>query len=63
MCSCVEDAEIDILVVHPKFAEIGAQIVARATNVKHLLTLGPADVGEDLLALCRQVRTGGAHSR
>src|SRR5258705_10182959 len=50
-----EDAEIDILVVHPKFAEIGAAIVARATTVKHLLTLGPADVGEDLLALCAQV--------
>ncbi len=50
-----EDAEVDILIVHPKFAEIGAQIVARATSVKHLLTLGPADVGEDLLALCAQV--------
>ena len=50
-----EDAEIDILIVHPKFAEIGAQIAARAANVKHLLTLGPAEVGEDLLALCRNV--------
>jgi fatty-acyl-CoA synthase len=50
-----DDAEVDILVVHPKFAEVGAQIVARATTVKHLLTLGPADVGEDLLALCAQV--------
>jgi fatty-acyl-CoA synthase len=49
-----EDAEVDILVVHPKFAEIGAAIFARATNIKHLLTLGPADVGEDLLALCAQ---------
>ena len=49
------DAEVDVLIVHPKFAEIGAQIVARATNVMHLLTLGPADVGEDLLALCAQV--------
>lgn len=49
------DAEVDILIVHPKFAEVGAQIVAQATNVKHLLTLGPADVGEDLLALCAQV--------
>jgi fatty-acyl-CoA synthase len=49
------DAEVDILIVHPKFAELGAQIVAQATNVKHLLTLGPADVGEDLLALCAQV--------
>jgi len=25
-----EDAEVDILVVHPKFAEVGAQIVARS---------------------------------
>jgi fatty-acyl-CoA synthase len=50
-----EDAEVDILIVHPKFAEVGAQILSRATNVKHLLTLGPADVGEDLLALCSQV--------
>jgi fatty-acyl-CoA synthase len=49
------DAEVDILVVHPKFAEIGAQIVARAEGVKHLLTLGPAEVGEDLLALCAEV--------
>jgi fatty-acyl-CoA synthase len=50
-----EDAEVDILIVHPKFADVGAQILSRATNVKHLLTLGPADVGEDLLALCSQV--------
>ncbi|MGO9067829.1 AMP-binding protein [Mycobacterium sp.] len=50
-----EDAEVDILVVHPKFADIGAEILARAASVKHLLTLGPAAVGEDLLALCAQV--------
>jgi fatty-acyl-CoA synthase len=50
-----EDAEVDVLIVHPKFAAIGAQILSRATNVKHLLTLGPADVGEDLLELCSQV--------
>ena len=50
-----QDAEIEILVVHPQFAEIGAQIVARATGVKHLLTLGPAVVGDDLLALCAEI--------
>ncbi|MDR3664202.1 MAG: AMP-binding protein [Mycobacterium sp.] len=50
-----EDAEVDILVVHPKFADIGAEILARAASVKHLLTLGPAAVGEDLLALCTQL--------
>ena len=58
-----EDAEVDILIVHPKFAEVGAQIVARATNVKHLLTLGPADVGEDLLALCSEVGPETAQPR
>jgi fatty-acyl-CoA synthase len=50
-----DDAEVDILVVHPQFAEIGAQIVARAVGVKHLLVLGPAEVGDDLLALCAGV--------
>jgi fatty-acyl-CoA synthase len=50
-----EDAEVDILIVHPKFAEVGAQIAARAGTVKHLLTLGTAEVGEDILALCRNV--------
>ncbi len=49
------DAEVDILIVHPKFADVGAQIVAQAANVMHLFTLGPANVGEDLLALCGQV--------
>lgn len=48
------DADVDILIVHPKFAAIGAQIAARATNVT-VLTLGPADVGEDLLALCAEL--------
>jgi fatty-acyl-CoA synthase len=46
-----QDAEVDILIVHPKFADVGEQVVARATNVKHLLTLGTAVGGEDLLAL------------
>jgi fatty-acyl-CoA synthase len=50
-----DDAGIDILVVHPQFADVGAQIVAKAVGVKHLLTLGPATVGEDLLALCAKV--------
>jgi fatty-acyl-CoA synthase len=50
-----EDAEVDVLIVHPKFADVGAQILSRATNVKHLLTLGPANVGEDLHALCSEV--------
>jgi len=52
-----QDAETDILVVHPKFAEVGAQIVARATGVKHLFTLGPADAGRDLLALAAAVES------
>jgi len=47
-----DDAGISVLVVHPAFAEHGALVVDRAATVKHLLTLGPAAHGEDLLALC-----------
>jgi fatty-acyl-CoA synthase len=50
-----DDSGISVLVVHPLFAERAAQIAARATTVKHVLTLGPASEGEDLLELCREV--------
>jgi fatty-acyl-CoA synthase len=53
-----DDAEIELLVVHPDFAAIGAAVAERAHTVRHLLTLGPAEVGEDLLAACAQ-RAGG----
>lgn len=46
-----EDAEVSVLVVHPAFAAVGAEIVARSPGVRALLTLGPAEHGEDLLAL------------
>jgi fatty-acyl-CoA synthase len=47
-----EDAEIEVLVVHPKFAETGAAVAQRAGSVRHLLTLGPTEAGPDLLDLC-----------
>lgn len=54
-----DDAGITVLIVHPKFAETGAQLAARCAGIKHLLTLGPADAGEDLLALCEQIPARG----
>ena len=50
-----DDAEVSVLVVHPAFAETGQKIADGTPGVKHLLTLGPAEFGEDLLALCDQV--------
>jgi fatty-acyl-CoA synthase len=50
-----DDAGITVLIVHPKFAETGAQLAARCAGIEHLLTLGPAEAGEDLLALCEQI--------
>ncbi len=49
-----DDAGITVLIVHPKFAETGAQLAARCAGIEHLLTLGPAEAGEDLLALCEK---------
>lgn len=46
-----DDAGIDVLIVHPMFAEVGAAVYEGAKSVRHLLTLGPADVGENLLVL------------
>ena len=50
-----DDAGITVLIVHPKFAETGAQLMAQCATIERLLTLGPAEVGEDLLALCPRV--------
>ncbi|MDT7681756.1 MAG: fatty-acyl-CoA synthase [Pseudonocardiales bacterium] len=47
-----DDAGIEVLVVHPDFAETGAAIAEQARTVRHLLTLGPAEVGQDLIAAC-----------
>jgi fatty-acyl-CoA synthase len=48
-----DQTETDVLVVHPSFAETGAAIAAAAASIRHVVTLGPSDLGEDLLALAR----------
>jgi len=53
-----DDAEIAVLVLHPKFAETGAALARRCPRIGCLLTLGPAEVGEDLLALVDDVPAG-----
>jgi fatty-acyl-CoA synthase len=53
-----EDAEIAVLVVHPKFAATGAALAERCPGIGYLLTLGPAPVGKDLLALVESVPAG-----
>jgi len=46
-----EDAKATVLVVHPAFSAIAAAIAERTPSLQVVLTLGPADIGEDLLAL------------
>jgi fatty-acyl-CoA synthase len=45
------DAELEVLVVHPTFAEVGAQVLARAPGLKHLVVLGESGVGPSLFGL------------
>ncbi|HVJ96968.1 MAG TPA: AMP-binding protein, partial [Acidimicrobiia bacterium] len=47
----VEDAELETLVFDPSFAERAQQLQERCPTLKRLLSLGPCEVGEDLLAL------------
>jgi fatty-acyl-CoA synthase len=53
-----QDAGIAALVVHPKFAETGAALAERCPGIGHVLTLGPAEVGADLLALASETPGG-----
>lgn len=53
-----DDAEIEVLIVHPKFAEVGAAVAERSASVRHLLSLGPTGDCPDLLELCKGVTPG-----
>ncbi|ORV51703.1 acyl-CoA synthetase [Mycobacterium europaeum] len=53
-----DDAEIELLVVHPKFAEAAAIIAERAASVRHVLTIGPTGGFPDLLELAGRVAPG-----
>ncbi|GAA4797681.1 AMP-binding protein [Actinomycetospora chlora] len=47
-----DDAEIEVLVAHPAYAERAAAVAERAATVRHVLSLGPSEAGPDLLARC-----------
>ena len=47
-----DDAEIEVLVVHPSFAATAAAVAERSATVRHVLTIGASEAGPDLLALC-----------
>jgi fatty-acyl-CoA synthase len=53
-----DDAEIELLVVHPKFAETAAAIADRAASVRHVLTIGPNDGFPNLLDLVAGIDPG-----
>jgi fatty-acyl-CoA synthase len=52
------DVEASVLFADPMFAERAAEISSRCPGVRHVITFGPADLGEDLFALYD--RTPGA---
>nr|MDT0663600.1 AMP-binding protein [Micromonospora sp. DSM 115978] len=54
----VADAQIETLVFDPSFAERAAQLAERVPTLKRLLSFGPTDVGEDLLASAEGFEAG-----
>jgi fatty-acyl-CoA synthase len=53
-----DDAEIELLVVHPKFAEAAAAIAEQAASVRHVLTIGPTGAFPNLLELAGDAAPG-----
>lgn len=53
-----DDAEVSLLLVHPRLAEVGAAVVEKASSVRMVLTLGPSDLGRDVHEVCAQ-ESGG----
>ena len=50
----VDDAELETLVFDPAFAERARQLQRRCPGLGRLLSLGPCEIGEDLLALAEK---------
>ena len=46
-----EDAGATTLLVHPVYAEVGAALAERVDSITAVLTLGPSDLGRDVLAM------------
>jgi fatty-acyl-CoA synthase len=59
----LEDSETQVLVVDAEtFGDRGGDLAARASNLKHVFTLGPAGYGVDLLAAVEAGGTATARS-
>lgn len=53
--SLCDDTGASVLVAHPSYAEAAAAIAERSASITTVLTLGPADIGRDLLAAINDV--------
>ena len=54
----LENAGIETLIIDPVFAQRGADLLERVGCLKQVLTFGPADIGQDINAICER-QTGG----
>jgi fatty-acyl-CoA synthase len=43
------DAEVEVMIVHPSYSEAGRQILEQCPTVRHLLVIGESEVGDNLL--------------
>ncbi|CAN5300675.1 fatty-acid--CoA ligase FadD8 [soil metagenome] len=55
----IEDGSVDVFIYEPKqFSVRAAEIAGRAERLKAILSLGPGEVGQDLLALAQSFAAG-----
>lgn len=50
----LEDAGIETLIIDPVFAARGAELLEKVGCLKQVLTFGPAEIGQDINAICEQ---------
>lgn len=57
-----DDAEIELLVAHPTFAQTAADVAAKSASVRHVLTIGPSGGFPNLLDLSAAADAGTLHA-
>lgn len=50
-----DEAGLKVLLVDPSYAERAAALLENSSSLEHVLTFGPADIGQDLLTLVDKV--------
>ncbi|MGP3536257.1 AMP-binding protein [Microbacterium sp. RD1] len=56
-----DEAEVSFLLVHPRFADVGAAVAEKSSTIQTVLSIGPSDLAQDVAEVCARQANGRLH--